>query len=948
MKIIFLSVLFLFSTFQLAFAQSKGIITGTVTDKEIDNAPLPFANVFIKGTSIGSATDLDGKYTISAPVGNHVLVFSFVGYKTIEKSVIITDNQNITINQLMEAGESKQLDEIEINAAVNKEKESILLLEQKKANVIKESIGAQELTKKGISDAATAVAKISGVSKQEGSGNIYVRGLGDRYINTTLNGLSLPSNNISKKNIDLNLFPSDVIQNVSVSKTYDANFYGDFAAGTINITSKEYKGKEFIEIVAGSTANSRSIGKGNFRKTEGSGVFGFYNRYDSDPFAVILSHGFETNGIYTPVNVFFALNAGKSFEFENESRLSLFGTASFNNNYEFREGPIVDYTNTFNKIYPNSEEYEYATRTTVMLSTLYKINNNHQLKYTSLFLNNSSDQVGFYGVKGLGVNRDARNESFFSGGSSFQQNIQFNQDLIFVNQLTGNHKFTDNQFDDKFKLNWGIGYNNVLAYEPDRKRINLENYAFALDDDSATNPVFLTNNSFDNQRYFQEIIDEELNSRVNLTYKLDEVLSLNFGYNGRIKLRTFENQRYGYNFNDASGNIPVTNVNNLDNIFNLNNTQFFRNDTTDKLFTIESFRKLPDFEDSNIITLPGLSENTYKGELLIHAGYVSGIINAGRKWTIVPGIRLENIDQNISYDVINLGSNGMGFQRAAKTFLLPGLNVKYALNENQNLRFTFSRTVSIPEFKEVAPFVYEGISQRIGGNPDLLKNPSFSNVFNLDLKYEWFITRNELISFGLFGKEINNPVNLVVSNDATGTQRYFRTGKKTSVLGVELETRKNLITNSDDETQLSLGFNFTYMDTSQDLISNSGLFSVSFDSNRDKLQGASDILINTSLTYSPTQFKTYKPIASLVFSYFSDRIGALGSGQLGNIVEQSVPVLDFIWKNKLGEHWEANLSVKNISDSPIKRIRERASPNQVTLSDYQRGINTGITLKYKF
>jgi TonB-dependent receptor len=926
----------------LIFSQSKGTVAGTVIDKEMNGEPLPFANVFIKGTSVGGTTDIDGKYSIVAPEGEQTIVFSFVGYQTIEKQITIKPEQTIVLNQELGANEGVSLEEVEIKATVSKEKESALLLEQKKIAVIKESIGAEELSKKGVSNAASAVSKISGVSKQEGSSNVYVRGLGDRYLNTTLNGLSLPSNDVNNKNIDLSLFPSDIIQNVSISKAYSSGFYGDFAAGNIDVTSKEHTGKDFVEIAIGGSANSRAIDKDDFKKTEGSGAFGFYNRYEHNPFAVVLSHGFETQGTYTPINTSFAINAGKSFTFKNESKLNLFGTASFSNNYEYREGSTADFTNVLKKGYPNTKEYQYATQTTVMLSALYKINRRNKLKFTSLFLNSSADEVGYYGYKGLGVNRDARANTDMG---FYQENIQFNQDMIYVNQLTGEHKFAGNDFDDEIKVSWGIGYNNVFAHEPDRKRVSMENYHYALDDDPSTNPNFFTNNPFDNQRYFQEIKDEELNSRIQLDYKLKENFVLNFGYNGRVKRRDFENQRYGYNFNTT--NYQITNVNNLNTILNINNVQFFQNQT-DKLFKIESFRGLPDFENSNIVSLPGLPENTYDGTLNVHAGYVSAEIKKGEQWTIVPGIRLESLEQKINWDVINLGQDGVSGSVAKETFFLPSLNIKYAVNNEQNLRFTFSKTVSIPEFKEVAPFVYEDINQRIGGNPELLQDPSFSKIFNVDLKYEFFMTRGELISIAIFGKQINDPVNLVVANDATGTQRYFRTGNKAQVLGVELELKKDLIRNGDAETQLSAGFNFTYMDTEQDLKPNNGLFSVSFDRTKDKLQGASDLLINANVNYSPTQFENYKPIASLVFSYFSDRIDALGSGQLGNIVEKSVSTLDFIWKNKIGEKWELNLSAKNLLDPSIRRVREGTSFGDITLSEYKRGITAGLGVKYKF
>lgn len=920
----------LLSICQFAFSQDRGTVTGTVTDKEMGGEPLPFANVFIKGTTIGSTTDMDGKYTIQAPVGQQTIVFSFVGYQTVEKPILVKAGQTITVDQEVGASEGVALDEVVIKGNTSKEKASALLTEQKKAVVIKESIGAQELSKKGISDAAGAVAKISGVSKQEGSSNVYVRGLGDRYLNTTMNGLTLPSNDIEKKNIDLGLFPSDIIQNVSISKAYSPEFYGDFAAGNVNITSKEYKGKGFFEVNLGSGFSTRALFEGS-KKSPGTGSFGYYGRYRHHPFAIVLGTNVNPVDGGVPVNSSIGINAGKSFDFENDSRLSLFITASFQNDYEYREGPVVDFTNVYKKQFPNAKEYEYSTLTTVMANVLYRIDDTSTLKYTSMFLNSSSDEVGYYGFKGQGKNRDAR---INTDKGFFQQNVQFNQDLIFVNQLTGEHKFLEG----KHKLSWGVGYNRVFSHEPDRKRFSMENYQNALDSDPATTAVLYSNNSFDNQRYFQKIKDEELNSRINFGLEASENVTLNIGYNGRLKLRNFSSVRYGYDFNNKE--FPFTNVNNLNPVFSA--TNFTKAYNTEILKPI----KAPKWGTTN---LPGLPDNTYKGELNIHAGYVSAVIKGGEKWTIVPGVRLESFSQKISYDVINLPATDSRFRSAYDNFLLPSLNIKYALNDEQNLRFTGSKTVSVPEFKEVAPFVYEGVSQRIGGNPDLLSNPSFSAVYNVDLKYEWFISRGELFSVALFGKQINDPVNLVVAQDATGTQRFFRTGDKAKVLGVEVELRKNLILNEDEETQLAGGLNVTYMHTEQDLKPVNGVFSTSFgDRTTEKLQGASPLLVNANLDYSPTHFENYKPTLSLVFSYFSDRIDALGSGTLGNIVEKSVSSLDFVWKNRFGENIEVNFSAKNLLDPNITRLRENTSFGDVILSQYKRGRGLSLGLKYKF
>lgn len=941
-------LLLLFTT-TFSYAQSTGSVVGKLTDKEYNNEPLAFANVLIKGTTTGTTSDFDGLYTFeNLDPGNYTLVFSFVGYKSQEISVDIVAGKKTELNVIM-AASAASLDEVIITTTTKRESETALLLEQKKAVEIKQSIGFEELSRKGVSNAAGAVAKISGVSKQEGSSNVYVRGLGDRYLNTTMNGLSLPSNNVSKKNIDLDLFASDIIENVSISKAYSSKFYGDFAAGNVDVSSKNYTGSGFFDFGIGAEINTNAIGK-DFVRSEGTGHFGFYNRYAHNPFAVILSHGFDSVDAGEPINTSFGGAFGKSFNFENGSKLSFYGTGSFENDYQYRKGSSIDYTNVEKKAFEQSEEFEYSTTTTAMASIIYKIDTSNTFKFNALFVNSSSDKIGHFGIDGKGRNRDAianTDEGFF------QQNIQFNENLIYVNQLLGTHKF------DKIDLDWGFGHNFVNAHEPDRKRLSFENYHFALDNDATTNPIFYSNVDFDNQRYFQNIQDEELNGRLNLAYKPSENIKINIGYNARTKERRFDNIRYGYDIIDNSG---IENVNNLNNFFTLNNLNLNNNQGTYEIKVIKPF---PNLNNTN---RPGLPENTYKGKLDIYAGYLNTEINLGEKWLIVPGVRVESFKQYIEYNVINLGVNGSDNIEASDALFLPSLSLKYALNEDQNLRFSASQTISLPEFKEVAPFVYESVSQRIGGNPDLLghkagetytnvKDVSYSKILNVDLKYEWFVTKSEIISLGVFYKQIKNPINQVVAFDATGTQRYFRTGEKAQIYGAEAEIRKNIITNEYDESELSIGLNATYMYAKQDLYTNivGSNFNVSFINDKEALQGASPLIVNADINYAPTSFEHYKPNATLSFSYFSDRIDALGSGQLGNVIEKGIPTLDFILKNKIGKTFEINVAAKNILNPSIKYIRETTqgaivvtSPNGKDVSNYKKGMNIGLQLKYKF
>ncbi len=937
-------LILVFSLFTLAsIAQENGSIVGKLTDKELNDDPLPFANVLIKGTTMGTTSDFDGLYEITdVEPGTYTLVISFLGYETLEVPNVVVEADKVTEVNTGLGASSVGLDEVVVTTSARKDSEVALLLQQKNALVIQEAISAEALTLKGIDDAAAAVAQISGISKQQGSSNVYVRGLGDRYQNTTMNGLSLPSNDVNKKNINLDLFSSSIIENVSVSKAYSPTFYGDFAAGNVNIDSKEYTGDGYFEISLGSGINSNASGE-NFVRSEGPSDFGFYNRYDNDPFAIVLSHGVDPQESWSPVNISGAIEGGYSFNFnDGDSRLSFFGAASFGNGYELWEGPARDFTNVLKVDFPNVREFAYKTTTTALGNITYKIDNENKIKYSSLFINSSTDAVGFYGVNGLGTNRDAiltTDEGFFV------MNVQFNQDMIFVNQLTGQHVFNE-----KLSLDWGTGFNKVFSDEPDRKRITLENYQLSLDNDASTNPVFYTNIPFDNQRFFQSIEDDELNSFLNLGYQASEKVKFNFGYNGRRKERRFNSIRYGYEIQDRD-NTPITDVNNFNTIFDVTNINIPDGEGLWDLLVLN-----PINNDIGNRNRPGLPENTYKGNLNVHAVYGTAELELNEKISVIPGIRVESYSQKVEYDVINISAADPGFRNVYENIFLPSLNVRYALNDDSNLRFGFSKTASFPEFKEVAPFVYESVTQRVGGNPDLLggldgNGATYSDIFNYDIKYEWFLERGEIISIAAFAKTIKNPVNRVVAADATGTQRYFRTGDQADVYGVELEIRKNLLMDGDDNALVSVGMNAAYTNTDQDLKDIPGgtenTFGTTFDRDSEELEGASPFIINADVNYSPV-FGNYKPKATVAFSYFSDRIFSLGSGSLGNIVEKAVPTLNFVWKNSFGEHFEANLTAKNILDPDISFVREGTGIGDITIREYNLGVNVGLTLKYKF
>ena len=189
-----LKLSFLFLLFSMiSLAQGKGTISGVITDKEANNATLPYANVLVKGTSVGVTTDENGKYSISLNPGKYTLQFSFVGYESIDAVVDVKAGETIVLNKALGSGGYKLEDVVIKSVSKNREKESALLLDQKNATEIKQSIGAQEMSRKGVSNVESGLTKITGISKVESKG-LFIRGLEDRYNNLLLNNLAVPSN----------------------------------------------------------------------------------------------------------------------------------------------------------------------------------------------------------------------------------------------------------------------------------------------------------------------------------------------------------------------------------------------------------------------------------------------------------------------------------------------------------------------------------------------------------------------------------------------------------------------------------------------------------------------------------------------------------------------------------------------------------------------------------
>lgn len=966
-----------FWVMSIGFAQSTGSIAGKLTDKEINNEPLAFANVLIKGTTKGTTSDFDGLYEVeSLEPGTYTVVISYLGYETVEiPSITVEAGKVTTVNVPMSSSEGVSLDEVVVTTVARKDSEVALLLDQKNAVTVVESIGAKELGDLGISNAKTATTKISGVSESQASGDIFVRGLGDRYLSTTLNGLPIPSDNVDKKNINLGLFPTRVIQNVSISKTYAARTSADQASGNINITSRELIGSSELSVGISGGVNSsvnEAGAKDNFKISPNLAdetTFGFYDA-SSNLTQQLTEQSWDPSIKNNPYNYDLNLTLGKKFF---DGKLSFVLTGAHEENYRFNEGiyQILEYG--FVQVGANDyTTFQSEINNTALLDLTWFINDKNKLKSTTTYLSTLNDDVVEFGRNGEAqVSDDTGAFSSFGIPLEFVRDQNTKQTNLLVSQLLGEH-----QLSDKNNLNWAFGYNLLNADEPNRIR----NQVFF--DTAPESSVALNSQGGFNQRKAAQLIEDvEYNGYVNDVLHIikeeetNKTFDIELGVFYRTKERDFSSEFVGV-IESSGVDRFSTRSSSLDDLTGILSSQNFGNGSIE-------VRTLS-------LNANGVPQDIYTGEFTSQAAYVDFNVGLNRL-NINAGLRAQKDDINVIYDVGGSGTRLVGETNQDYQNFYPSLNLKYTLNEKNALRFAASRTITLPEFKEIAPFRYVAPSgQEVTGNAENL-TASFTN--NFDIKWEFFPTNDQLISLAVFYKDIQDPINRTVQRGGESIWTYENTGEKAEVLGLELESKLNLLKPYYDEqndvasgVDLSLVFNATVMHHEQDLKfvpTEDGLSATDFfkfgTNNSTGLEGAADFILNTNLNLKTSSENPFT--ASLNANYASDKIYVLGSPEgfniydysyNDNIIEKGFVVLNSRISKEFAEKWKISLNGQNLLNPEIKRtqgvlenrneisafssdINERLGPNAPeriirteTVRSYKLGRTIGIGLTYSF
>ena len=937
MKNTFTLILIFYSSILLS---QSGRITGLIMDGEYDE-PMAFANVIVKGSTIGTTTDFDGKYSLDLEPGEYTLTFSFVGYQTIEVSEVLIKSDEV--EQVDVTLSTNTLDEIIITTTVRKNTESAVLDIQKKSAVMLDGLSSQGIKKAGASNIASAVKSVPGVSVQGGK-YVYVRGLGDRYTKSILNGVDIPGLDPDRNTIQMDIFPTNILENIIVIKSAAAEYPADFTGGVVDIVTRDFPTKKETSFSIGSAYNSEMHFKNDFLigPSEGTDFLGFDNNSRSRPINryQYIPGTFENYPLLTQLtssfnpilqaerktsknNFNFGFTTGNQFLVGDNDKLGYQFSLSYRNETSFYKNRV---DNRLTKDPNNSSNYNLLTsrlssgdegENNIILSGLaglvYK-RENSKYKLNLLHIQNGESVGGYF-------NQEASQAGAGGGIEQYTKDvIQYTQRSVTNLLLNGQHNI-----ENGWNVDWKISPTLATVLDKDHRTT-----AFQITQEG--DAIIAPSSSGYPQRVWRDLFEFNLANQVNFLKKYtlkDKPAKLKFGGGMTYKFRDFELDYYI--FTSTNPVVPNGQANNLL--------------LTENIWT-------PETQAGTHLVFGNLyqSANSYEGEQRIYSGYFSNEFELIENLKSVVGIRTE-LFQSYYTGQNQSGSQVFYNEKIIDNFdIYPSANLILSLNENSNLRSSFSKTTARPSFKEASRAqIYDAISDRLFiGNLDL--KPSY--IDNLDMRYEIFGDKGDIIAFSGFYKTFKDPIELTFFASAPN-QLTARNLGSAKVYGAEFEIRKPLNIISDDVRKWRFSLNASLIKSSLEMFEdeynnrlNAARDGESISRTRD-LQGQSPFLINSNIEFlnEETGFQY-----GLFYNVQGRTLEVVGTGIVPDVYTVPFHSLNFNLKKFLDDDGKSSISLKakNILNSKKESVYESFNISDEIWTSRMQGTEISIGYSLKF
>ncbi len=877
-------------------AQELSYIVGKVIDSQTGES-LIGVNVVIEGTIKGTATDIDGSFSLrNIEPGTYTLVVSYLSFATQTITDVVVEEGKTVILDIVLQPESEFLDEIVVTADVVQSGEAGLLSIQRKSIPVQDGISFEEISKGSDGNVGSAMKKVAGVSVVGGN-DVYVRGLGNRYSNVQLNGSPIPSTNPNKKEAPVDILSSGIIENIVVQKTYTPDQSGEFSGGSVQIVTKEFPNNKNVGLSYSTSVNSHFSMK-NYLGYSGGGrdFLGYDDGYRNLPSDVRdgeITNSTEAEGIVRQLNNgwsskdILSLPSQKiSFSYANQLNQDKMPIGIVSNvSYKYETSSRFDEDLRYISNYNESRDEillgsEYVRNTGVestslsaMLNVFAKPNNVTKIGFKNLYSNSSDNK--FSEITGTYLNFDGLNR---------QSVLEFDRRSIFSSSFNAETYF-ENFFQSKLEV--VLSYAKAIRDLPDRRTTQ-----YGENDLGLYEIIFPFRG---NTHFFSFQDDNNYSGKLDYSLAPFDDLSVKTGGVVLIKDRTFESYKLVYQ--DLGNNFPQQ----------------------DKAGTPEEILTPENIQSGNIELIEtSSSRDSYDGYQELLASYISLNWAPSERWTFEGGVRAEYSAQFIDDESL-----------IDELDYLPAFNATYRPSNKINLRSAFSITLARPEFRELSNFNFQDFvgGRTVYGNPNLKR----TRIYNYDLRFELFPNAGELFAISGFYKKFENPIEVFYRITQNNEVRYDNV-ESADLIGIELEGRKDI------SDRLRLNSNFSYILSQVNYAEGAA---VGRQANLERsMYGQSPYTFNVNAFYNMPSIESD---LSVSFNTFGKRISAVGNNeQPDDEFEQPFNKLDVTFTKKFGNA-SLNASVENLLGDDV-----HFKQGGVTTNRYEIGTSFSLGMSFSF
>lgn len=901
-------VLFLLFTVASSLsAQGRGRIVGRIVDAAT-GVPLAGAQVgILEQPAVTAVVALDGRYTLlGVPAGTVSVRVRMIGYQAKVVAGLVVTEGGIVTQDITLAAQLVEVEALVVTAGAEAGSVDAALEKQRTATGIINAVSAEQIARSPDSDAGQAVQRVSGVSMQDGK-FVFVRGLGERYTTTALNGARIPSPEPERRVVPLDLFPSGMLQSITTQKTFTPDRPGDFTGGEVDLQTREFPSRRVITFSSAMGVNGRATGQSLVRAPTLGGEWigragaarelpanvaaagnltGLTNE-ETFPLIRSLRDSWSARTESGPFNGSLSASVGGEDPLFGRM-IGYLGSFSYSNKQEVRDGlyqaqPIGDSVSTA----PINVGTGSASSASILWGGLFNVSTRIGAS-SKLTFNNS-------------LTRSADNEAILlhSNNEEFSTplvltRLSFTTRQVRSNQIAGEHLIAGRN-----NLSWSITNSATRRYEPDRSDL-----AYVDTGDPATDYWFGSPRSA--TRTFSDLHESnwQMQGDWRLMLNADGGRFVKFGTSWRATDRDAQSLSYDI--------LPYATLS-----------------TTDKTQSPGDL-----FSDANIdngwFTLAAnVFGGVYEARERLSAGYGMLQWPLGRRVTLLTGARIERWD--LTLDAFNQEGDRTAVDRL-KTDLLPSLGLTVALTPDQNLRLSASQTVSRPEYRELAPIQYfEPLGGIITVGSDSLER---SLIQNYDIRWEWFPRAGEVVSAGVFYKRFDAPIERVFQF-AGGTRRNtWLNAEGATNLGLELELRKNLGMLGAALAPFSLSSNVTWMrsriEVNSDALTNADRAMV----------GQAPYVANVGLTWVTS---TDRPLTvSALYNVVGRRIMEAGADPFPDTYEEARQLVDVSLEVPLIPGMQLKVDAKNLLDQEV-----RWTQGSITRNRYRPGREFSLALQWR-